>query len=64
MTPLTKEDLQNLEVVFNLARRTMVDNENELIKLINFRKTIFDKLKEETEPNPLGTVIPIDTKGE
>ena len=44
---LTDEELKNLEVVFTLARQASVNNEEQLIAVINFKKTLFDKLKAE-----------------
>ena len=48
---LTKEDFQNLEAIFTLARQASVNNEEQLIGVINFKKALLDKLKPE-EPKP------------
>ena len=41
---LVKEDLSNLEAIFAYARKLVSDNEQELIKVINFRILLFEKL--------------------
>lgn len=42
----TEEDLKNLEVVFAMARQSAIRNEDELITIIQFKKQLFEKLKQ------------------
>lgn len=45
---LTETDLRNLDAVFNYARRSVVDNEQELLELISFRRSLMEKLAQLT----------------
>lgn len=49
---LTEQDFQNLDIVFALARQASVNNEQELIAIINFKKILLDKLKPVNQPEP------------
>ena len=49
----TQEDLKNLEVVFGMARQSVVQNEKELINLINFKQIIFKKIEDGSKDNPI-----------
>lgn len=42
---IKETDLQNLEAVFAYARQSVVNNEQELINLINYKKDLFERLK-------------------
>ena len=57
---LTKEQVSNLEVIFALARQSVVNSEDQLIGVINFKKDLYktldikaekveEKTKEQTE---------------
>ena len=46
---LTQEELKNLEIIFSLARQSVVDNEKALIDVINFKKILFDKYTPKVE---------------
>lgn len=48
---ITELDLKNLEIVFTLARKQLVENEDELINLINFKRGLFEKLKAAVSAN-------------
>ena len=48
---ITELDLKNLEIVFTLARKQLVENEDELINLINFKRSLFEKLKAAVSAN-------------
>lgn len=51
-------DFKNLENVFSLARTAMINNEQELLNIINFKAQLFEKLKavfpEKIEEVPIG----------
>lgn len=42
---INETDLQNLEAVFAYARQAVVNNEQELINLINYKKDLLERLK-------------------
>ena len=42
---MKETDLQNLEAIFAYARQAVVNNEQELINLINYKKDLFERLK-------------------
>lgn len=48
---ITELDLKNLEIVFTLARKQLIENEDELINLINFKRSLFEKLKAAVSAN-------------
>jgi len=50
---ITKDDLQNLNAIFALARKSIAENEQELINVINFRQKIFEKLNKLFEPEKI-----------
>jgi hypothetical protein len=45
MEKLTKEEVQDLEQVFAIARQSVAADERALIGLINFKAQLFKKLK-------------------
>jgi len=52
---IQEKDLQNLEAIFAYARQAVVNNENELLNIISYKKDLFERLKplieEEKEEN-------------
>lgn len=46
---LTEEEFKNLDIVFAMARQSCVNNEEQLIGVINFKKLLYDKLKPKVE---------------
>ena len=42
---MKETDLQNLEAVFAYARQAVVNNEQELINLITYKKDLFERIK-------------------
>ena len=49
MEKLTKEELHNIDVIFSLARQAVVNNEEQLLTVIQFKKQLLDKI------NPVDT---------
>jgi hypothetical protein len=42
---MKETDLQNLDAVFAYARQTVVNNEQELINIITYKKDLFERIK-------------------
>ena len=42
---MKQTDIQNLEAIFAYARQAVVNNEQELINIINYKKDLFDRIK-------------------
>jgi hypothetical protein len=45
---LNESDLRNLEIIFLHARKAVVENENELLNIISFKKSLTEKLNGKT----------------
>jgi len=46
---MTEQDLENIEVVFAIARKELALDENQLVEIINLKKKVLNALTPEEE---------------
>ena len=46
---MTEQDLENIEVVFAIARKELALDENQLVEIINLKKKVLNALTPEKE---------------
>lgn len=58
----TKDDVKNLEIIFALARKVAIDNEQDLINIITYKKDLFERLSpKEEKPTTLKDTKVVET---
>lgn len=50
---ISSDDIKSLEMIFALARKQVCDNEQELIAVINYKQSLFEKLNSYVEDKSL-----------